>query len=772
MKLLKIIAVISLVLIFTFHSKSCGPYEWEAASYEYQFVYPEKKNFSLYSEMLLINNNAYAYQFSLNAENQNINEWMAYFKNQVKAEDIGKLVYEFNLDEIKNILAYTKNESKLNIPENSLISYCKANQETAFLDYLYYAKKCEKIATKGEEWDPVSADTPITELYNEGETLYKSSSIEFIKLRYAYQLIRIARYAKEYQKALNYHDNLALPLAHVTSEIQFRILEQKAGILSKMDKKAEANILLALIFDRCPTLRYSAFHGIEFLTESDWNQTMEKAQTNREKTTLHFIRAIKPNSIALEEMLKIYLLNPSSDQLELLLIREINRLEYDLLKTDLNTNLLFYEDYRGFPQKEVLEQLKKIREFVMTVLIDKKASSLDFWRLNLAYLDYLSNFKQEAKTSFNQLAANSKNAHIKFQAEVLNFVTELSELKKADRDSENLVFQKLQKLKEEYTTDPYNKSAEQKRYEQLLDYVSTVFHNLYDPKADLAKYYLSDRSFTVLKAKVNPPSIEIWDAAINLFNQKEKNDFEKYLLSKLNPDTEYGYDSNLNASEASQKAFLYRAKGMFLLQQNKVKEALEAFKQVPNPGKYLAIYFDGEKPEVNPFQVEGVYCDICTDEVFQAGKFTQLSLTEALLQLQSKADQSQKADLIKYNLMLGNFYFNLSYYGNCWNAIDHYKSDSGMDYISWIGAKNDEFRDLSIAISHYNKVITLAIKQKDRESAAKAYFMLAVCEEKQSNITGNPFTAFQKLKTDFKNTAYYTYILDECLYFNDFVNKK
>lgn len=95
-------------------------------------------------------------------------------------------------------------------------------------------------------------------LIEEGNERIKSASSTFLKLRYAYQVVRLAHYAGKYDDAIKYYDSYVAGIAG-NSVIAQWALGHKAGALMETGKSTEANYLFSTLFDKCPSKRINFY---------------------------------------------------------------------------------------------------------------------------------------------------------------------------------------------------------------------------------------------------------------------------------------------------------------------------------------------------------------------------------------------------------------------------------------------------------------------------------------------------------------------------------
>ena len=103
----------------------------------------------------------------------------------------------------------------------------------------------------------------------EGERVFIKLKSNNIKLRYAYQLIRLAHYAQDYSMVLELYDRLLPRIDPVESIIYDWILSHKAGALFRLGKRVEAAYLFSLVYDRCPSKREAAYQSFSIRSEQE-----------------------------------------------------------------------------------------------------------------------------------------------------------------------------------------------------------------------------------------------------------------------------------------------------------------------------------------------------------------------------------------------------------------------------------------------------------------------------------------------------------------------
>jgi hypothetical protein len=259
----------------------------------------------------------------------NLLEWQKNFPEVKNLADIERIIYKSSLEELQQMMngnnPYGKNDFALSLLAN--VQYIK---------YLLLAKQCEKfaaISTDEEFWEGRSESdkAEIATMLPALLSAIGDPNDAFLKQRYAFQLIRTAHYAGQYQDCLNYYDQ------YVTSDmpknsIYYRTLALKAGALRKTGNSIQAKYLFALIFDKSPELRYLAYQNYKFIDvdEAQWNQCLAMAQSNSEKSGIWLIKNIYDDMVDITVLKNLYENDPGSSRLEVAVLKQLNNIEISI----------------------------------------------------------------------------------------------------------------------------------------------------------------------------------------------------------------------------------------------------------------------------------------------------------------------------------------------------------------------------------------------------------------------------------------------------------
>ncbi|GAB4399603.1 MAG: hypothetical protein OHK0053_20080 [Microscillaceae bacterium] len=697
-----------------------------------------------------------------NAAPDNLTEWQTYCQNQVDTTDLRAMIYASNSDDLDQIEAHLQRGREIapHLAQNGLVQYWKKGNRPEMRPYLRYAKQCEIQAWTSDEWQTKTEEdyADMRQLANQGRLLSQQTSDITLKLRYAYQAIRMAHYGQNPTQAVAFYEELIVPLWNQTeSTLRYWALGHYAGALKQLGQEARANYLFSRVFELCPSKRTSALLSVKIKSQEEWEATLAFCQQEEEKATLYFMRALDKKSQLLEEMKSVYSLSPDSEKLNIMLVQFINRLEFNLLSTKPDDNLLFYRGYQSYPRQEAIRQLLDAKAFVEKVRLEEKNTHRELWTLAEGYLDYLAGTPQKALQTFANLKKSTRNRQIQTQIEVVETALALTQLRELDEASEERLYQQVKKLD----------------HENLKTLMLSVFARLYEKQGQAAKAYLCLHYLSSLKVN---PRLEIIEGLIALTNKKNTSFEREMLLVKIDA------SALDDKSEVRPRHFLQELKATVLFSQDKLSEAVALYEQLPEKVLYPL-------PQ-DPFFLEIEDCQECPPSPNQ-GRYNRLTLAKKLLILKNYADQNT-VEQASYYYQLGTAYYNMSYFGNSWMAIDYFWSASDIaDARKMMAGQSREvenavFADCAKARYYFDRAITSALKSGQKELAAQACFMAAKCEQNQYYLHPSEEVAywlfvppsylpehrrnFTRLKNEFGKTKFYQKALRECKYFHEFLN--
>lgn len=686
---------------------------------------------------------------------QVVEEWEGYLKNKVAVKDLNTLLFTASYGGIDSAYQYFKGKLSAlpaTLPDLKTSELSKKQGET-FFSYLLLAKQCEQFAVSNTTyyWDEkVPLVTPAPEIKGSLEKAFKKSRDPFVKQRYWFQLLRYAYF--EELPALKADssagpDNSGLVTLFRQHENSFpknsmyyRSLGYLAGHYYKRQDYAQANYLYSLCYNFSSEMKIPSKWSFHPQNEKDWAGSLALAKNNKEKITLwQMLGTVHDENRAIEN---IYLLDPKSEKLDLLLSRLINRIEVPSFDSVMDT---------GARPKIKAEDL------ALTGRIAAKGDTRKPWYWNMAagYLhalngDYVPAAKYYAQAK-SQLPANDRLLEAQYR--LLHWNLTLSSLKNIDGKAESSMIADLNWLAD---LRDQKDTVANLRYQRALSESIRILSARYKKQGALLKaecfqsgtaFYANDKNIEAMKA---------------LLNKSSKTEFEKTMLRY------YPYDL----------ADLHYQQGLMLTYQEKTDAAISSFEKA---GKSAA-----QDMMANPFNSRINDCHDCDFQAVQTKKYTPLTLLRTIKTIQSEIAAGK--NLYTNNLLLGNVYYNITHYGNARDfyqrEITVFSSTSPMDIPK-------EFRPVFTSSALAEKYYLRAgLAAKTDAQKAKCTFLAAKCE--RNAIYNDLYNApanqkkyywefdfstayaakyFAELKSKYRNTAFYNEIIQECGYFRSYVNK-
>lgn len=739
-------------------SFGCGPYDDRFSGYT--FINPQIANLeSEFGPYLLDFDNFYTSVESpgANQTQSNLEEWQGRFCDLVSIKSLKAIIYNSSLSNLRILQTNIKKKGKkldIRFAKNDFARHLKNNGCTETVDYLVFAKECEPhVVRPSSGWATPQRDTvAMKELVKKGTKEFLKTKSQYIRLRYAYQLIRLRHYTKNYKATLQLYDYLMPKVDRLNSILHYWIDGHKAGALQKLGNYAESAYLYAMIFKNDPGKRLTAKQSFKIKSNEDWEKCLLMCQNDKERAMLYVMRAQNEESRLVEEMDKIYALDPKNENLELLLVREMKKLEKDLLGLSFNNKKRQNKKFHKIPRNYAEENLIALEAFVRKIIKEKKVDRQIIWQIADAYLKVLAGDNYAAKKSFEQLNLEEENEILQEQVEVFKLALEVNSFEEIGEEEEERIFEII-KDEEHY-----------KNYTDFPNFINDRLAFLYKDQDNPGLSFLMHHPIEDLAPNPQLPLIE---DLIEVCNQEEINKFQKVLIND-----EAG-GTILND--------LYDMKGTYYFQKGKLETALEIFKLIPRDER--------KKHLVNPFFVEPiqdcVHCPL-NDTIV---RYNKVELIEKIFEMeyQAKASLTRGAEIY---YQLGTAFYNMSYFGNSWEAMDFFRSGSNWDYAkndrypSYYPFGNKENHDLSKALEYFDKTIDFS---KDPELSAKAAFMAAKCQlnqyytSKESNyrswgnkIPNLPATYrkyYRLLDADYSNTQFYQETIKECKFFEAYSSR-
>ncbi|WP_341843054.1 hypothetical protein [Chitinophaga caseinilytica] len=699
----------------------------------------------------------------------NLQEWGTFFNGKVSKDDLTEFIYTYSRPQMSTLYNHIEKNQPLQLPDsvekNGLTKYFLESKDRETLGYLMYAKQCEANSGSDNPWEEPKRDSvAMLRLAKNGMQLYRAAQNPQIRERYAFQSVRMAHFAKNYNQALQYYDSLAAPLKG-ESLIHYRTLALKAGALMRTGKKAQSAYLFSQIFDKVPSQRRLAFLNMKWAGVYE-NSVLQLCKTPYERGTITAIYAMRQTDYYPQGLEQTYAHDPKHPLLDVLLSREIAKLEENYLTAALGKESGMFQNY--YESSEYApDKVENLREVVNRIAKEGKVKETSLYHISSAYLSYIMRDFKSARASLATAQTLPARPAVKDQFEVVKLLLTIAEQPRLDAPFEQALLPSLRWLDtklpkqtdREYWYDPAPESLDgdfySRLYRNLMDFIiAPRYAKQGDPVRQALALSVRDRVkqyqyyWTFVSAKSYITDSLSTNAMISLYNgRKARNQspYEAYLYQSL----------KLSENE------LGEAIAISYVRNHQFADAVEWFKRSGSSRKTeLAL-----RPQLQDYGY--------TDPDSLATPVTELQFAEKMVSLEKEMKKSKVNPETYFEYANGLFSF--SYYGAAYHLAADYRPSTDWwqpeyDKTPWL----KEYYGCYRAEEYYKKA---ADASTDPEFKAKALFLAARCAQKHlpyseqlewhmQAIRQNPY--FPALQADYKNTRFYQDIIKECGYLRDF----
>lgn len=638
-------------------------------------------------------------------------EWSGRFCNKANWEEVAAVIYEadeFEIAQLHRAAADPTRKTTLpyRLQDNNFAYVIAYNGCVEVTRYLTFAKKCEQhVVAHGDKWTPAKRDVAaMMTLIEEGKQRFYDSESHFVRMRYAYQIIRLAHYAGAWQMTLDLFDELIPKIDRKKKSIVFFwTLGHVAGAMQKLGRYAEAAYRYAIIFRFCPSKRAQALQSFRIRNDEDWLQTLKLCKTDEERIALYIMRAGGSHIWAVADMEAIYQLNPYTPQLELLLVSDVQELEKVFLRSAV-TDAKHGHAIGKIKKEAAVQHLLELQKFVRKVVRQNKVPNPKTWRALDGYLELLANDRYAASKTWDRLEKdlknNEKDSRLLQQLEIWRCLLDVMNLDTSATETVDKLSYKVRSLNA-FKQNPY--------FEPFLkEWISASYaaHNR-PGKAIIAAY-------PPLAVRYNP-KLEVLDDLLLLAEQNDPVLLEKTMMIDTNPERI--------------KAYFLETKGTYFLSRGQLEAAALTLRKISPSEQSRMVQF-------RPFashRKEKIYN-------VNEGDFprNRLQIVEELLEMEQQAkafEAMRDSNEAKVWMKLGDFWYNTSYFGYAWSVRDYVRDWHNQLRLAqgpvfpYEGAPHGNWENLDTerALSYYEKAYHAA---QSAELKAKAAFMAARCQQK------------------------------------------
>ena len=732
-------------------SFACG---WDEGDwYYYNLFNQEIMSDERYRPFLLIYGSRYYTNDTL--RNGNIEEWRQYLG--LSYDETKYLVFKASRSDLQNL-----SKGKRAVDEN--LSFASAdfmkNQKQALL-YLAYAKYLEPYMRiiPGEDtdfyWDLPEYEHNAGDLdYEKVKTVltksWNAESDNELKLRYGYQLVRLAHYTRRYQEAVQLFEQYVEPLK-MRTEMYYYALAQKAGALRGMGETQRANRDFIRVFANSYDLKTMAYTSLTMGWDNEINfaDFVAGAADNNERNDIFFMMGYSDFNNPVNEIEKIVVTDPNAIQAKVLMVRAINMLERRMLLSYVPWGegddrsrypYLGQDDTEG---RAFFNQALRVSDMQRD-----KASDKNFWNLASSYLHFLNKDFELA----NNCLGNVKSTDADYMAMVKNLTAyiDICRQPKIDANTERYLFDNYANMikgEESYSLNMADNS-----------FIGMVLSNRYGLQGEKAKSFLMLRH---VKAIEDNPKESLLDDIQSFLNKKKKTQLEEYIAATST--TEMANTNNylayvkgvLRLTEGDFKT----AKGLFE-KQTRLKMSRRLF------GHNIEVYYSGDEKDI-------MRDDYIADFSFIHDNMTEVEVADALMQLDKIGKKEKGDESAKANYLIANFFYNVSRTGY-YRQYLRFDNNNGFSYWKYGPDANVYKNTLDLSSAYLEKAKKSA---EDRE--LKAHIVYAQAKNAQQVMEDHVDTWDQQMVIphaqlnefdQYAGTSYHQAVLSNCVYYRDYHN--
>lgn len=730
--------------------------------YGYTFINPDIINKNAAYAPFFVKWDDYYQEYYFNKDLQkdgNTAEWVERFCGQPEPADVEYIVYQASSNELRAIRdeALDKPRSPrlpYSIQENTFAIMLAFNGCTDVIDYLLFAKRCEPYAVpSGDGWKPEDRDVAsMLTLIEEGLGRFSETKAPFLRLRYAYQIVRLAHYARMWDYTVEVYNYLMPKIdRRQPSIIYYWTLGHLAGALRQLGKYPEAAYRYSLIFRECASKRKQAYRSFLIRNDNDWRATLRLCQSDAEIATLHLLRAAASDDYALADLVEVYELHPEDKQLDLLLTGAVQHFESIFLRTRV-TDKKYGELKGGVKREQAAKDLLELQKFTGRVLQEEKVANIKIWQAFDGYLDLLAGDRYAAEKAFNRTES----------------------LLKGGTDYDQKLFKQLETwrllldilnldVKSPYIDDSaqrirgYSAYQEHPNFEPFLqDWLSAAYAaNAHPGKALLSAYEPA--------ALLYNPRLDVLEDLLKSAASNNPQFLETAMQMDTNPD--------------QIRAHLLEIKAVRLLSSGQIEAALVTLRAIP-PAEQVRM------KKFSPFKE--IFSEKISGPIVDTLVLNRRQIAEKLIDYEFKAKAAEAVNdpaADWYYYLIGVAWYNMSYFGYEWEVTDYYRS--GYNWLRLPQGPvfplpnspdgNRENLDMDLPLAYFERVLS---GTRSSELAARAAFMAARCHQKQwyalagtryhygskliPVLPANYYTYYDRLINKYSETEFFKERVKEC----------
>jgi hypothetical protein len=722
-------------------------------------------------------------------------EWIDYCGGKSTRKEAYDFVCRYNYETLFNFYNQLEKNQPVSVPDsvgkNSITNYFRTSKDLEALGYILYAKKVEPFVTGGaSSWDAPTRDSlKMSKLAKDGLQLYAAAKKDFIKLRYGYQVLRLLLYSGNATDCIRNYD-LLIKNNKTNSILQQLSASLKGGALFRLRRDKEAAYVFSQQFSSSSIKRvanYQSFSWCVKRTDPTYRQScLALCKTAAERANMLGLFALGNPEPEIKAINTIYQLAPRSTMLEILTLREANKIEERYFSPTLakqkGGRQIFLEGYYTDDSNNSSLWLKEAKELAAachSIAKNDAVTNKALFETTAAYLSYITKNYAAAKEYLANVSRMPATQKIKDQCALTQLLVTINEKPVIDSIAEVELLPSIQwlegKVKAEkkstasgYYEDWGTKGQWHQFYRNLF---ASVLAKSYHRQGSIYKEALCigngerivEGQYDANDFLQNDMQTKDILALHKLLQSSKKTAWDQYLATKY-PLSSDVVTAVIAMTHARDYNFVLAIEWL-----GKIKDP-EVLKLERNP--FADFLFDNQEDR------------FATDN----GRFNKLRFIKDMAALKAKEKQQKALAADFYKLAVG--YYNMTFYGRAWEVVkDHRPTTDGYSIPPDATPFQKEYYSCFTAEKYFRKAMEATT---DKEMKARCLFMMAKCSQKrvaEPTYNINDPAAFQKatdeyflkfkynqyfpqLRKDYGNTAFFKEAVNTCSYLNDFIEKK
>lgn len=717
-------------------------------------------------------------EWKVDTERENIEDWKRFLKGATD-EDVRAFVYEMPLAKLEQLRGDIESKKPLDVSNsNAFVRHIVQQRDLPLLDYVIFARESAPLFEVKDPWAYEAPDSLKTfQLVSRAYSQFNATKSEFLKDRYAYQVLRFFHVNGDYEPLIQFYEE-HVAKRHSSSPVLAWSRSLYAGALYRTKEYPRAYAEFAHVFEASTRYRTAALLGGRWAKQSGGAKTAEAAlammKTPEAKARVLALTAYLEYDNASKLIEKIAELTPNSQELEVLVAREINKLEMALQPLEATAWASYVPGEKNASSKSAREEVAELKRIVKS--LQAKGENPALWETTTAYLTYLEGDIDASRQLIASAEKKKKTQKIREQLEILSLFLDAQTLR-LDEAGEAKLLQALRPLAERISKQPIDSrktvalSYSDRAFAHVVGHVlSTRYAKEGRIDKEVATILLPQRltNYVFLSdpgeyggafdrmQKATPAEME----RIRRYVVTPKTEYDKFLLKGF----PYSFD-RLTEIAGTRYIDTHDFKGASnVLQQMKDQNDSFPIFAFDEPRRAYAI--DGSP--LPSYLEEGITVKGLPKE---GGK---LAFAKAMANLEPQVKNPKNDEDYKAAYVYAKGLYNIGSRGNSWELSQYDRSV----YYQEIFAKSrpkDEFYTANAARKMFEKV---AAGATDPELRARALFMAALSLQQTTDWsydtgvpTGSYFTEnryFKELKKDYTTTQFYQDAVGKCSFLRDF----